>query len=285
MEICNGDDGKPQIVCDRSGHCSVVYCRGRSYPLGCKISDNDNNTDITRPCYRSSERLGSSGGNGVSTVRVVDLRPRLPPAWDQGDTFSCTGQTLAAAVSLISTQPPSALFFYYCARASQGHGIDEDDGCTMVDALKGAELYGYCYQSTWPYVEQKFAQFPPWKAFEMGATNRHQLIFERINRNLNDYLECLQQLRVIITGIIVYESMFLSSTIESGIIPTPVPATEKRMGGHAVSLVGYDLNKGCFILRNSWGEKWGDRGHGYISFDYIMNPELCQPAYTLRPFR
>lgn len=37
-------------------------------------------------------------------------------------------------------------------------------------------------------------------------------------------------------------------------------------GGHAVTIVGYDEDG--FIIKNSWGENWGDKGYGWISFDY-----------------
>lgn len=37
-------------------------------------------------------------------------------------------------------------------------------------------------------------------------------------------------------------------------------------GGHAVALVGYD-EKG-FIVRNSWGVKWGDKGFAHASDNY-----------------
>lgn len=37
--------------------------------------------------------------------------------------------------------------------------------------------------------------------------------------------------------------------------------------GHAVAIVGYN-DKG-FLIKNSWGvDKWGDKGYGWISFDY-----------------
>ena len=44
--------------------------------------------------------------------------------------------------------------------------------------------------------------------------------------------------------------------------------------GHSVVLVGYALHSqvpggGYFIFRNSGGGGWGDRGYGYLSFDYI----------------
>jgi hypothetical protein len=43
----------------------------------------------------------------------------------------------------------------------------------------------------------------------------------------------------------------------------------KNCSSHAVLIVGYDLNKRVFTFKNSWGEDWGAKGYGTISFDYI----------------
>ena len=45
-----------------------------------------------------------------------------------------------------------------------------------------------------------------------------------------------------------------------------------RRGGHAVALVGYTPDR--FIVRNSWGTGWGDKGFGYASSAY------AQEAFT-----
>ena len=42
------------------------------------------------------------------------------------------------------------------------------------------------------------------------------------------------------------------------------PTDEKLLGGHAVTVVGYDKNG--FILRNSWDKGWGD--DGYTTYPY-----------------
>ncbi len=44
-------------------------------------------------------------------------------------------------------------------------------------------------------------------------------------------------------------------------------ASGGALGGHAVSLIGYDDAKGAFIIRNSWGESWGEKGFAYIDYD------------------
>lgn len=54
---------------------------------------------------------------------------------------------------------------------------------------------------------------------------------------------------------------------------------QQTMGGHALVIVGYDDVRREFTVRNSWGEKWGDRGHCYLSYDYF-DPTTDNP---LRP--
>jgi hypothetical protein len=43
---------------------------------------------------------------------------------------------------------------------------------------------------------------------------------------------------------------------------------EKTKGkiGHVVLLVGWDDAKGAWLVKNSWGEKWGEKGYGWIKY-------------------
>ncbi len=43
------------------------------------------------------------------------------------------------------------------------------------------------------------------------------------------------------------------------------------VGGHAYSLVGYDDASKKIIVKNSWGDSWGDQGYGYLDYDCLNN--------------
>lgn len=64
----------------------------------------------------------------------------------------------------------------------------------------------------------------------------------------------------------------------------------KMNEGHAVAIVGYDETG--FLIKNSWGESWGDKGYGWVSFDYhrlfadeilSMNSILFNKANIAKP--
>jgi len=54
------------------------------------------------------------------------------------------------------------------------------------------------------------------------------------------------------------------------------------MGGQCVDAVGYDDNMaiinatcmgrttGAFLIRNSWGTGWGDKGYGWLPYEYVL---------------
>jgi len=43
--------------------------------------------------------------------------------------------------------------------------------------------------------------------------------------------------------------------------------TGDYLGGHAISIIGFDDARRAWIIRNSWGPDWGDHGFAYVSYD------------------
>jgi hypothetical protein len=44
-------------------------------------------------------------------------------------------------------------------------------------------------------------------------------------------------------------------------------------GGHVVSIMGYNDAEECWIVKNSWGEKWGENGYFKMAYDADMIAE------------
>jgi C1A family cysteine protease len=71
----------------------------------------------------------------------------------------------------------------------------------------------------------------------------------------------------VVFGMTIYESfMDLNERISTVTFPS---RKERNLGGHAMCMVGYDLNKRLFLAKNSFGSDWGDNGYCWIPFDYI----------------
>jgi hypothetical protein len=59
--------------------------------------------------------------------------------------------------------------------------------------------------------------------------------------------------------------------------------TGGREGGHAISLVGYNDQEKYWIIRNSWGDNWGENGFARISYDDSSGIAGSTWAYDITP--
>ncbi|NKB33132.1 MAG: hypothetical protein GKR91_08545 [Pseudomonadales bacterium] len=85
-------------------------------------------------------------------------------------------------------------------------------------------------------------------------------------RNNNERRLNLARVGPFVIGVPVFQNW---NTIgNDGAIPNPGGA---QRGGHAMLVVGYDDVKRQFKVQNSWDKTWGDRGYGYIPYDWMEN--------------
>ena len=85
---------------------------------------------------------------------------------------------------------------------------------------------------------------------------------------MNDIIDALNADCPVVIGINVYNSFYDLETPGKTVLSMPAESDE-LIGGHAVCLVGYDLNKQLLLARNSFGTDWGEQGYFYIPFDYM----------------
>jgi C1A family cysteine protease len=63
----------------------------------------------------------------------------------------------------------------------------------------------------------------------------------------------------------------------------PMPdQSEQLLGGHAVMVVGYEDTLQCFIVRNSWGPDWGDKGYFYLPYNYLLDTNLSDDFWMIK---
>ena len=68
---------------------------------------------------------------------------------------------------------------------------------------------------------------------------------------------------------------------KSGVLNLP-GSGEGVVGGHAVLAVGYDDVAQRFIVRNSWGAKWGQKGYFTMPYAYLLSAQLASDFWTIR---
>jgi aminopeptidase C len=92
---------------------------------------------------------------------------------------------------------------------------------------------------------------------------------------VNAFVSALTNNNPIYFGTLI-ESNFMSAS--GGFVPMPNISTFDPIGGHAFVIIGYgnyDRNDSTllfFKFINSWGEKWGDKGCGYLPKEIVENP-------------
>jgi C1A family cysteine protease len=219
----------------------------------------------------------------TSTVPAVDLRPKCPPVYDQGSIGSCVGNGVAFCHHFDQIKrgfknqfAPSRLFVYYNARAIEGT-VNEDAGAQIHDGIQTVKQYGICAETIWPYDVSKFAVKPTQPAY-VSAEKSQTLKHQQVNQTAADIEQCLIEGYPVVFGMMVYEDFEGPVVAKTGMVPMP---RGNMIGGHCMVIVGYNRAKQLFIVRNSWGMKWGDNGYCYVPYAYMLDRREAQDFWII----
>ncbi len=147
------------------------------------------------------------------------------------------------------------------------------------DGIKSLAKQGVCSEPNWPYVIPKFNLKPGPACYKIAL--QHKITSYRRILTINEMRACLAAGFPFVFGFTVYESFESPEVARTGTVKMP-QLHEKVLGGHAVLAVGYDDTEKLFLVRNSWGARWGMKGYFTMPYDYLASRNLSDDFWTIR---
>ncbi len=218
-----------------------------------------------------------------------NIKDKCPPVWQQGSEGSCSAHTGCAARSILENDNVLELsrsFLYYQERVLSNN-TDSDSGASMRDIGDALHKWGVCKDADMVYDDTDYTTSP--NAEQMQKASFYKIKeYLRITTGVLGIKQWLYlKKQPVCMGMDVYESMESEKVAKTGILPIP-KKNEKYLGGHAVLIVGYKDNtekkcflkkvfnkvtnnilEGYFLVRNSWGNDWGENGYFWMPYSYI----------------
>ena len=215
-----------------------------------------------------------------STATAIPSRKDLRASWwrvgDQGETGSCVGWATADGVlrwhfvkagRLAKTQMLSPRFQWMAAKetdqeTSQPTTFIETAGTWLKAALDVSKKYGAVPLKMLPFDPDLLydGEVP---TFYAKAAELRIASYFNLGTRIDDWRRWLATKGPILTRLDVDETWYAATENKGRLEAYKKPDDP---AGHAVVLVGYTAR--TFIVRNSWGTKWGDKGFAYASLSY-----------------
>jgi C1A family cysteine protease len=219
-----------------------------------------------------------------SGANSVDLREWFSPVDDQGSLGSCTANAGVGLVEYFEKRAfqkhieASRLFLYKATRNLMRE--TGDNGAFLRSTMGALVLFGVPPEEYWPYNIADFDKEPTAFCYAF-AQNYQSITYYRLDPPGIVKNDLLIQIKTNLAsglpsmfGFTVYSSIDQAAT--TGKIPYP-GIGEKILGGHAIVAAGYDdkmeiknASPGALLIRNSWGSAWGDKGYGWLPYDYVL---------------
>lgn len=223
-----------------------------------------------------------SGVLAAKTVpRSKDLREKWWKIGNQGDTGSCVGWATADAVlrwhfvkarKIRKDEPMSPRYIWMASKetdqfTSRPTTFIESEGTSLKAALDIARKFGSVRDSVLPFRSGNLYQGEEDTFYALAARLKITSYFN-LGRDPYKWRQWLAFHGPILTRLEVDDTW--QDVSSNGNLDEY--HADSADGGHAVAFVGYTADR--FIVRNSWGTGWGDKGFAYASLEY------AQAAFT-----
>lgn len=192
------------------------------------------------------------------------------PSQENIDCCAASASLLAAEIIMAKNNQPkhfSRLFPYYMARKMQNRiGQKGTDLKTILESLS---LYGVCLDQQWPLRPSLIDKEPSKVAIQ--EADRYKVgSYEYVQ--FSDFNKFVENNIPVIIGMRTGKQFWkLTGKLEEQKY-CPVNDTDNRYShGHAVVIVGNRPDLNSWIVANSKGLKWGDRGFGILPYECYVD--------------
>lgn len=210
----------------------------------------------------------------------VDLRKDFTQIKDQGTMGACSAFALVGIFEYIlkkNHQPDvdlSEQFVYYNARKTK-NASQVDTGRSLPCIIKTMKEHGVCQEHLFPYRPDNIALEPPVEAYD-DAQNRKVVCAKAVRKELHVIKSAVYEGYPVAVTIKIYNSF----NPQNGFIhiPEETEIHDGKFGYHTMVICGYNDEARFFVVRNSWGRAFGDKGYCYIPYGYIEDETLLNAA-------
>lgn len=218
----------------------------------------------------------------ASTPAPIDYRPNLPPVYNQLQRGACVAEgwagTLKASENIAQGDYPSdgfSIAFLY-SECKKNDGIPNQEGTTPKIAAQILQKIGVCPESFMPYSTLTNLPIPKVplipdsavKAAEKYKIKSYAQICSMADKDRSGLINVMRQ--ALKTGPFVLALLVCENFTPDNNNRLPLPEGNVR-GGHLVGIVGDLPSLECFILRNSWGDKWGEKGYSLLPYKWVTS--------------
>lgn len=220
----------------------------------------------------------------MATVATsIDLRKNFPAVRDQGDMGACSAFALVGIFEYILKKNGQAdidlseQFVYYNVRKKEG-ASRVDAGSSFYNIVQSLKIDGVCLEHLFPYNPDNLSQEPPIEAID-DAQMRKVVVAKNVKKSLHDIKSAVFEGYPVAISLKIFNSFHPRNGFIR--IPSGMEIQGEQSGNHAMIICGYNDEARVFVVRNSWGSEFGDKGYCYIPYGYIENEALLNGACVI----
>lgn len=272
------DPNKPVIISWTNGYHNMK-CRGGAYCGEKKLTiSNAQNTEF----YQSFDYSNPNNPTRFDW-RNVNGKNYVSPVRDQGNVGNCIAHAIAAAMEsgvLITKDMPlkpgedpinlSENQMYDCFRNNELKPTRWSMTGSLFDALRDFgivnEMSGDCNNYKDRQAQGKYTQYADYYVLSMEVRNDHHVKVKNVTeKEMHNIMKKWISTRgPVATSMLTYASF---EDLKAGeVYRTTAKERAGRSGQHAVCIIGYDDDKQAWLVKNSWGTTWADKGFGWIGY-------------------